>query len=148
MRAMKRILLFFSCLVFLLSGESAAERLSVVANESNIRSGPSKDHQILWSAGKYYPVDVIEKSGSWYKIKDFEGDQGWIHKSLLEKVPTVIVKVSLANIREAPEDQARIVFQAEKGVSMKQLSVKGKWLKVQHADGDVGWINDSLVWGR
>ena len=86
-----------------------------------MRSGPGTNHEILWSAGKYYPVDTLEKSGSWYKIRDFEGDEAWIHGSLLKKIPAVIVKAPLVNVREKPGTDFRILFQAEKGVSFKRL---------------------------
>ncbi len=58
----------------------------------------------------------------------------------------MIIKVPLANVREGPGETGRLLFQAEKGVSLKRLSTKGKWLKVEHSDGEVGWIHESLVW--
>jgi SH3-like domain-containing protein len=26
------------------------------------------------------------------------------------------------------------------------LKREGRWVQVEHADGDKGWLNDSLVW--
>jgi SH3-like domain-containing protein len=98
--------------------------------------------------GKYYPVDVVKKAGKWYQIADFEGDRGWMHKSLLKKIPSVIVKATLVNVREGPGKNFKVVFQAEKGVSMRLMERKKSWMKVKHADGDVGWIHKSLVWGH
>ncbi|MBW2259979.1 MAG: SH3 domain-containing protein [Deltaproteobacteria bacterium] len=72
---------------------------------------------------------------------------GWIHHSLLKEIPAVIVKGSLVNIREGPGTDAKVLFQAESGVSFKVVEKKGKWLRVKHADGDTGWIHDSLIWG-
>lgn len=133
--------------LFLMSGEALAQRLAVVVDKANIRSGPGQNHEVLWSVGKYYPVNTIQKSGNWYKIRDFEDDRGWIHNSLLKEIPAVIVKVPLANVREAAGTKARLLFHAEKGVSFKRLAVKGNWIKVQHADSEIGWIHKSLIWG-
>ena len=144
---MKRILIFVIFSVVLFVGEASATRLAVCVNKANIRSGPGKNHEILWSVGKYYPLDTLKKSGNWYKIRDFEGDEGWIFHSLVKKIPTVIVTAPLVNVRTASGTNSRVLFQAEKGVSFERLGKKGKWFKVRHADGEVGWIHESLVWG-
>jgi SH3-like domain-containing protein len=144
---MKKVFLFVIFSVLLLAGEASAERLAVGVDRANIRSGAGTDHEILWSVGKYYPLDILKKSGNWYKIRDFEDDEGWVFHSLLKKIPTVIVKAPLVNVRERPGTKSRVLFQAEKGVSFKRLGKKGEWFKIQHADGEVGWIHKSLVWG-
>jgi SH3-like domain-containing protein len=144
---MKRICLFVIFSILLMGGEASARRLAVCVDKANIRSGPGTNHEILWSVGKYYPVDTVKKSGNWYKIRDFEDDEGWVFHSLLKKIPTVIVKAPLINVREGPGTKSRVVFQAEKGVSFKRVGKKGNWLKVQHADGEVAWIHKSLIWG-
>jgi len=144
---MKRIFLFTLLVLVLSVGTASAKRLSVAASKVNVRSGPGTSHEILWSVGKYYPVDIIKQSGNWYRIRDFEGDTGWIYRSLLKKVPAVIVRGAIVNVREGPGTGFRVLFQAEKGVSFKLLNRKKKWLRVRHADGEVGWIHESLVWG-
>ena len=141
--------LFYTVLVFVLSvGTASAERLSVGVNKANVRSGPGKNYEVLWSVGKYFPVDIVKTSGDWRQIRDYEGDVGWIHHSLLKEVPSVIVKGSLVNVREGPGKDTKVLFQAETGVSFKVEEQKDKWLRVKHADGDTGWIHESLVWGR
>jgi len=140
------MVLFAVLCLLVLTGEATARRLAVSVKRANIRSGPGTNHDIVWSVGMYYPFDVLKKSGRWYKIRDFEGVVGWMHGSLLRQIPAVIAKVLLANVREKPGTRFRILLQAEKGVCFKRLGQKGKWLKVQHADGEVGWIHKSLVW--
>ena len=137
----------FSVLFALLTTQAMAAQLAVKVDRANIRSGPGTDHEILWSVGKYYPLDVIKKSGNWYKTRDFENDVGWIFHTLTKKIPTIIVKVPLVNIRKGPGTSFRVFFQAEKGVSFKLLDEKAKWFKVKHTDGEIGWIHKSMVWG-
>jgi SH3-like domain-containing protein len=144
---MKKTLIFTLLAFALLVGTASAKRLSVAVDRANVRSGPSTDQEILWSVGKFYPVNIIKKSGTWYEIQDFEDDKGWIHGSLLKNIPAVIVKGDIINVREGPGTDFKVLFQAEKGVSFKLLESKQKWLKVQHADGDVGWVHKSLAWG-
>jgi SH3-like domain-containing protein len=143
---MRRIVLFAVLCLLVFAVEASAKRLVVSVKRANVRSGPGTNHDILLSVETYYPFDVLKKSGRWYRLRDFEGDVGWMHGSLLRQIPAVIVKAPLINVREKPGTNYKISFQAERGVCCKRLGQKGKWLKVQHADGEVGWIHKSLVW--
>jgi SH3-like domain-containing protein len=79
-------------------------------------------------------------------FQDFEGDRGWIHDSLLDDVKAVVVKNNKCNVRSGPGTDKTIRFTVDKGVPFKVLEKKGKWIHVMHADGDQGWIHQSLVW--
>ncbi len=145
----KRLLLSICLSVAMTLGASllfAEERLSVSATIANIRKGPGTNYEKIWQAEKYYPVIVVERDGQWVNFKDYEGDQGWIHESLLSPVKTVIVKKARVNIRSGPGTNNPVIFQAEKGVPFKVIETKGDWIHVAHADGDTGWIFKSLVW--
>lgn len=124
----------------------AGERVSVARDIANVRALPNTQSDTLWQVEKYHPLQVIEKKGKWYRFKDFEGDTGWIHSSLVDKTPTVIVRVRRANIRTGPGTQHDLAFDADKGTPFKVLETKGRWKKIRHADGDEGWIFNSLVW--
>lgn len=136
-------------ILFLIVGFSAAalaERLAVSAPVANIRSGPGTGHNILWKVEKFFPLLIIDKSGKWYQFKDFEDDRGWIHQSLVSKIPTVITKNEKCNIRSGPGTDNRILFTVEKGIPFKVLDRKGSWIHIEHSDGDKGWIHKALVW--
>jgi SH3-like domain-containing protein len=125
---------------------AAAERLSVSAQIANIRSGPATTYDILWQVQKYYPILVLKKSGPWINFKDFEGDEGWIHRSLIQQTPTVITIKEKCNIRSGPGAQNRILFTVEKGIPFRRIEKEGSWIHIEHADGDRGWIYQTLVW--
>ncbi|RJQ68964.1 MAG: hypothetical protein C4519_22390 [Desulfobacteraceae bacterium] len=124
----------------------AAERMAVMAASANVRSGPSLQHELLWQVEKYHPLLVVEKKGDWCRFKDFEGDQGWIKASLLDKTNCVIVKVQRCNVRTGPGAEYEIAFNVDKGIPFKVLQTRSQWMQVQHADGDKGWIFNALVW--
>ena len=124
----------------------AAERYTVVGKIANIRTGPGTKYDIFCKAEKYYPLNVIKKSGNWYKVKDFEGDVGWIHKSLVKKMSSVITIKPKCNIRSEPGTKYQIVFKTNEGVPFKVIKKKGNWINVQHSEGRKGWIHESLVW--
>ena len=142
----ERIACWILCLLMFTGTVWAAERVAVKGEVANVRAKPSTQSDTLWQVEKYHPLLVIKKKGAWYRFKDFEGDEGWIHKSLVNKEKTVIVRVRRANIRSGPGTEHNLVFDANKGTPFKVLQKKGRWLKIQHADGDVGWIFSSLTW--
>jgi SH3-like domain-containing protein len=125
---------------------SAAERVSVRVPLANIRSGPGTHYGILYKVEKFFPLKVVNKSGEWYKFVDFEGDEGWIHATLVDSAETVVVKRENCNVRSGPGTENEVEFTAEKGVPLKVLERKEKWIHIQHSDGDDGWIYEPLVW--
>ena len=139
-----RVILFF--LIFIFAATAYAERMTVIKPTANVRSGPLTQHKILWKIEKYHPLFIIKKSGGWYRFRDFEKDKGWIHKTLLGTVPAVITIQDLCNIRSGPGTKFEILFTVEKGIPFKVLKRKGSWIHIRHADGDEGWIHNSLVW--
>lgn len=135
-----------SFIIVLLPGRVFAEYLTVRVPVANVRSGPDNTKDILWKVEQNHPLDIIEKSGKWYRFRDFEGDEGWIHTSLMSDIPAVIAKKDKCNVRSGPGTDTNIVFTVEKGIPFKLVKQKGAWLHVVHADGDEGWMHKGLVW--
>ena len=109
------------------AGLAHAERLAVSVNVANVRSGPGTKYDVIWQIEKYHPIFIIHKADPWYQFKDFEGDKGWVHKSLVGTTH-------------------KVLFRVEKGIPFKVKARKNQWIHIQHADGDEGWIHASLVW--
>jgi SH3-like domain-containing protein len=124
----------------------AAQRMSIKVEIVNIRSAPNINAEIAWQVTKYHPFQIIKKKGDWYKIMDFEGDNGWVYKSLLSRTATVITTVENCNVRSGPGIKNRILFIVDREVPLKILKRQGSWLRIAHEDGDKGWIHASLVW--
>ncbi|MFT5699463.1 MAG: SH3-like domain-containing protein [Desulforhopalus sp.] len=145
---------FFFLLTFLLLSVSSAiaEMISVKGDKINLRKGAGTKYSILWEYGNGYPLKIVKKKGNWIKVQDFEKDSGWIHKSLLNYDPHVIVKVnrnndSKINIRKRPGTSEEIVGKAQYGVVFKTLNRKSGWTNVEHESGLKGWVKESLLWG-
>jgi SH3-like domain-containing protein len=143
---MRRLSIIAAFFVVFSAHSAAAERLSVSAQIANIRSGPATSYDVLWQVQKYYPILVLKKSGPWINFKDFEGDEGWIHQSLVQKTPTVITIKEKCNVRSGPGTQNRILFSVEKGIPFRRIKREDRWIHIEHADGDRGWIYQTLVW--
>lgn len=147
MVTMKNYLYIITALLVIVgSSVAAAERLTVAVDVANIRSGPGTKFDILWKVGKYHPLNAMKKTGPWYHFRDFEGDEGWIHKSLINQTPAIITNQEKCNIRSGPGTGFKILFAVDKGIPFKVIKRKGNWIHIRHADGDQGWIHKSLVW--
>ena len=132
--------------IIVFAGVANAERLAIRAPVANIRSGPGTNHNVLWKVEQYFPILVIQKSGEWYRFQDFEGDKGWVHKSLVGQIQAVITRTESSNIRSGPGTNHAVLFSVEKGIPFKVLKRTDSWIHILHADGDKGWIHKSLVW--
>ena len=87
------LFLLFSILFFLPKSfaNESINFLSLKKNEVNLRQGPSFEYPIkLIYNKKYLPVIILDKSGPWRKIKDFENNTGWVHVVLLSKKKAAI----------------------------------------------------------
>jgi len=140
------IVALLSMALFFSAGTAWAERLSISTDSANVRTGPGTNYPMLWQVEQFTPIDVVSRQGEWIYFKDFEGTRGWIHKSLVGSVKSVITVKDMCNVRSGPGTEKDVLFQAERGVPFKVLGKKGTWVQIQHVDGDKGWIIDSLVW--
>ena len=143
---MKLRLVIVIGLCMLCTAPALAERLTVGSEIANIRSGPGTKYDILWNVEKNHPLFILEKSGNWYRFRDFEGDEGWVHNSLLQDIPAVITIKDKCNVRSGPGTNNDVLFAVEKGIPFRVLNKQGNWIQIEHSDGDQGWIHKSLVW--
>lgn len=135
--------------LFLIPGVFAADpvaRMSVGVRAANVRTGPGESFDIAWQVELYHPLLVMERQGEWYRVRDFEGDQGWISRTLLTYNRTVAVAKDNVLARLLPEAGSRVLFKSEKGTAFRELLRKGEWVKVRHGEGETGWIHESLLW--
>lgn len=94
------------------------------------------------------PVELVVGLDGWSKVRDSRGELIWIEKKHLTDKRNVIVRADRAQVRAAAEDQAALVFEAERDVVLEFVeSVPGGWVKVKHRDGQSGFLKVPQVWG-
>ncbi|MFZ5799167.1 MAG: peptide-binding protein [Desulfobulbus sp.] len=148
----RRLFLALFFLLTVMAWNSQAEMLSITGNEINMRSGPGTNYRVLWTLGQGFPLKVLKSSGDWYRVSDFEGTIGWVHRSVVGKTPHMIVKTNKntkkqINIRSGPGTNFKVVAKAHYGVVLKTLEQKSGWVKVEHEQGVTGWVHRNLLWG-
>lgn len=129
------------------SGLPLPRFVSLAGESINVRSGPSKSYPIRWVYTRLgLPVKIVEEFDAWRKIVDHEGDEGWIHGSLLSKRRTVVVTAELLELRRTPDPGARVLLKAERGVIGRLLDCDARWCFLDIA-GRRGWAERSAIWG-
>ena len=137
------MLIFFLCI----GQVSAADYVSVKGDNVNVRSGPGTNYQVTLELFSGYPLKITTRQGDWLKVVDFENDSGWIHKSLVETGNTVIVNgTKSVNMRAEPSTKSSVIATVDRGVVMTKLESQGKWFKLKHSSGLIGWIYKPLLW--
>lgn len=129
------------------SEASAADYVSVKGDNVNVRSGPGTNYQVTLELFAGYPLKITTRQGDWLKVIDYENDSGWIHKSLVDAGNTVIVSGNKSvNMRADPNTKSNVIATVDRGVVMTKLESQGKWLKLKHSSGLIGWIYKPLLW--
>ena len=141
------LLIMLTCLATV--SISFAESMSVGFAGTEMRSRPNAmDSKVVSKLSPYSPLTVIEKGTDYYKVRDYRGRSGWVHRSLLKDTQSVVVTGDSANVRQGPGTNHSVVFQLSKGMTVKLIKQQDKWLYIQTAEGQKGWIADFLVWGE
>ena len=127
---------------------AAADFRSVAENAAVLYDGPSAKAKKLYVVNHGYPVEVVVVVEGWSKVRDASGDMTWIESKQLSDKRTVMVRMPLAQVREAADDSAPVAFQAQQNVLLELLEVaSGGWLRVRHRDGQSGYVRVAQVWG-
>jgi SH3-like domain-containing protein len=136
------------CLLALGTSVAQAQTMvSVKGSTLNMREGPGTNRTVLWELKRGYPLLITERKGNWVKVRDFEGDTGWVARSLTGKTPHHVVKSRVANVRSGPGTQHRIVGKAEYGELLRTRQKRADWVRVDREEGVGGWIAKKLLWG-
>tara|TARA_B110000003_G_scaffold120809_1_gene123250 strand:+ start:57 stop:530 length:474 start_codon:yes stop_codon:yes gene_type:complete len=125
-----------------------ANFLSLKNNKVNLRLGPSFEYPIkLVYKKKYLPVIILDKSGPFRKIKDFENNTGWIHVALLSKKKSAINIENNSILYKKPTIFSKPLARLEIGRLILIKKCKKEWCKISSEISN-GWIRKKFLWGR
>lgn len=138
--------------VFAAAEESAGKLpvprfVSLRSGEVNLRTGPGTRYPVDWVYQKpTLPVEVVEEYDDWRRIRDWEGSEGWVHKSMLSGRRYAMAMGQIREMRRKPEAQAGSVARLSPGVVLKVLECKSDWCKAEVSDIR-GWVRRGDVFG-
>lgn len=144
-------LVLFFLIIFFIQKSFASESinfLSLKNNEVNVRVGPSKKYPIKFIyKKKYLPLEVLDKSETWRKIKDFENNSGWIHISQLSKKKTAININENSILYKKATIYSKPLAKLEVGRLVLVKKCDEKWCKISSGEFS-GWIKKNYLWGK
>ena len=151
---MKRLLLACVAMTLVAPDVSAADAplplprfASVKSDEANMRRGPGTRYPIRWVYRKsYMPIEIIDEYHNWRKVRDVDGEEGWMHKSLLVGRRTAFIKGNTQNLYRKPQNTAAVAARLESKVMVFIEQCQPEWCKVRVSDRK-GWMYKDHMWG-
>ena len=132
----------------LISASAFALDFRAVADQAAILyDAPSARSSKLYVVNKGYPLEVIVVVEGWTKVRDANGSFAWIETRQLTDRRMVMIKVPVAQVRQKPEENAPVAFQAQQNVLLELVETTGGWVQVRHRDGGTGFVKAQQVWG-
>ena len=99
------------------SGLPVPRFVSLRADEVNMRTGPGTQYPVNWVfRQRALPIEVINEYSHWRKVRDWQDDEGWVHKSMLSGRRSAVVTAEVAVMRAAARPESPIIARLEQGV--------------------------------
>lgn len=132
------------------SGLSLPRFVSLRSNHINARSGPGARYPIEWVyMQKMAPVQIVAEFELWRKIKDWQGSESWMHKSMLTGKRTVkVITPGENNIYDKADYQSDIIAKVEDEVVGEVVKCpSGSSFCLIKFDSIEGWMPKSNLFG-
>jgi len=123
----------------------------------NVRVGPGTKYDISWVFKQPgLPVEIIQEYDTWRKIRYVDGDEGWIHQSLLIARRTALVEpfggTEKAALRTDAKDDAPLRAWLGAGFLVSVDHCSNGWCQIEAAAADghpavSGNILEIELWG-
>jgi len=132
---------------------------SLKSGKVNVRVGPGTDFKIDWQYQKIgLPMEIIQEFDNWRKVRDPEGNEGWVLHSLLSGRRTAVIKPweqdkqnGLADLKQNPEANAGITARLQPGVVAGVRSCTENWCQLSVMDNEKrtlqGYVEKAALWG-
>ena len=139
---------FLLLIFFLFSFNVSSEEifLSLKKNKVNVRYGPSFESPIKFIYNKInLPIKQIDKKENWRRIIDLKNNSGWIHRSQLKPIDSII-PLEEKILFEKPSNFSKPLAKIKKGRVLTLLKCKKGWCKIK-SENFRGWVNTNNIWG-
>ncbi len=130
------------------SGWSSGAEFRSISEASVMYDAPAVRGKKLFVAPRGMPVEVVIANEGWMRVRDKAGDLAWVERKFLSDKRTVLANPASLAVRERADDAARAVITVAQDVVLDLIEgPSAGWVKVRHADGAVGFVRVSQVWG-
>lgn len=121
---------------------------SLRVDEVNLRTGPGTRYPIDWVyVREGLPVEITAEFDIWRRIKDWEGTEGWVHKSALSgKRTAIVVGEDTRPLLGSEAANASIIATVDPGAIGQLLSCNTEWCHIKFGSHK-GYMPKTLLWG-
>ena len=117
------------------------------SSEVNLRAGPGVQYPVEWVfLRRSLPIEITAEYGHWRKVRDADGSEGWVHKSLLTGRRSALVIGAVRSLFSDPDAASATIARAEPGVVAALLACADGWCRIE-VDGHKGWLPAAHLWG-
>jgi SH3-like domain-containing protein len=122
----------------------------------NVRVGPGQKYDIAWTYLKSgIPVEIVQEFDTWRKIRDVDGEEGWIHQNLLTGTRAGYVTPLIANgeipLLSSQSDESGVRARLGAGLKVTITECDGAWCQVSAAGQGSsvysGYLHQEELWG-
>jgi len=134
--------------------------IKVTGSYTNLRKGNGTQYAIIRKLYQNTEGGIIEKNGSWYKIKLADSTVGWVsvlyvqtigYKASSSPVNTpsgtgkIIINVSSLNVRSNASTKSKLIATVRKNEVYKYSEIKNGWYKIVTPSGSSGYVSGDYV---
>jgi SH3-like domain-containing protein len=125
--------------------------VSLKSDNVNVRRGPGREYDVAFTFVRAdLPVEITAEFATWRKIRDSEGDEGWVLHSLLSGERTALVTPWASEgqfpVRTVAGEKGDVVAYLLPRVVANVSECTGDWCHVS-GKGFEGWIQQDQLWG-
>lgn len=133
------------------SGLPVPRFVSLKAEKVNVRRGPSSEHPVAWVfQRKGLPVEIVAEFENWRRVRDSEGEEGWILQSMLAGKRTAVVAPwrgeQLTQLHADQAKESQIQAELAAGAMSEVANCDGKWCRILVGGYD-GFVEQDMLWG-
>ena len=121
--------------------------VTVKADKANVRAGPGKRYPVRWVfVQPGIPVEILAEYENWRQIRDWEGQEGWIHAAMLSHKRNVIVIGEKRTLYRRADATSPPVAILEPGIIAEIEDCNAEWCRVE-VRNNRGWLRHGEFWG-
>lgn len=120
---------------------------SLRANKVHLRTGPGVRYPVDWIfVQRSMPIEIVAEFENWRKVRDWQGTEGWVHRSMLSGKRMAVVKGGIQPLRYEPDPNAALTARVMEKVLGRILECKGEWCRIEIGK-QRGWMRRTHFWG-
>ena len=128
-------------------GRPVPRFVSLKSDDVNARIGPGKRYPVKWKyVRKGLPVEIIAEYELWRKIRDWEGQESWVHAAMLTGKRRVIVTGETRTLHRRADASAPAVVRLKPGMVADVENCGEIWCRVEVRNYR-GWLKRTDIWG-